>query len=154
MGAPTKETSKAVFPKTLEDNGGALGNGALLGFLEWTEKRYWKFHSELLNDGKIIRGRGQGGSVLLNKLSQQSAVVGKYPAADKVEDQKKLESSLYEPASKVISERWVQERGFDDHVVAVTATKGFAGSGIWTRPDIAAVATKSYPFCLIAHSKL
>lgn len=39
------------------------GNGALRKALGWAESRYWKVHASLLEDERIVKGRGRGGSV-------------------------------------------------------------------------------------------
>ena len=41
----------------------AVGNIALRTELGWTDARYWRVHETLLENGRILRGRGRGGSV-------------------------------------------------------------------------------------------
>ena len=41
----------------------SIGNARLRESLGWNESRYWKVHAELFEKGKIVKGRGRGGSV-------------------------------------------------------------------------------------------
>jgi type I restriction enzyme M protein len=52
-----------LFVKTLTQLDGSAGNGALRGALGWAETRYWRAHAFLLEQGRIVKGRGRGGSV-------------------------------------------------------------------------------------------
>lgn len=40
-----------------------MGNTALQRQLDWDSDRYWAVHEDLKESGKIIQGRGRGGSV-------------------------------------------------------------------------------------------
>jgi type I restriction enzyme M protein len=40
-----------------------VGNITLRSQLGWREERYWKVHQSLCENGRIVRGRGKGGSV-------------------------------------------------------------------------------------------
>ncbi len=52
-----------VFMATLRKLRERVGNGFLRQSLGWREERYWRVHEVLLEKGKIVRGRGRGGSV-------------------------------------------------------------------------------------------
>lgn len=41
----------------------SIGNSALRKSLGWNEGRYWKVHAQLIENEKIVKGRGRGGSV-------------------------------------------------------------------------------------------
>ena len=41
----------------------SIGNSRLRETLGWNESRYWKVHADLFEKGKIVKGRGRGGSV-------------------------------------------------------------------------------------------
>jgi hypothetical protein len=62
-------------------------------------------------------------------------------------EQERREADLYEPAKGQIESGWVRERSFDEAVVEVTGIQGrrYTG-GLWTRPDIAVVAIRSFPY--------
>lgn len=47
----------------------SVGNIALRAELGWSEPRYWRIHSQLVENGRIIRGRGRGGTVRRFKRS-------------------------------------------------------------------------------------
>jgi type I restriction enzyme M protein len=61
MSRPTINDDRKKFLSALGRT--TVGNGALRKELGWNETRYWKVHSSLLEDARIIRGRGRGGSV-------------------------------------------------------------------------------------------
>lgn len=42
----------------------SIGNLSLKTELGWSETRYWRVHGALVEKGRILRGRGRGGSVL------------------------------------------------------------------------------------------
>lgn len=52
-----------IFVSTLRKLRERVGNGFLRAHLGWREERYWRVHGVLLERGKIVRGRGRGGSV-------------------------------------------------------------------------------------------
>jgi type I restriction enzyme M protein len=65
MARPTVNEDAKQFVRALKQVGHSAGNGALRGILGWAETRYWRAHSSLLEAGKIMKGRGRGGSVHL-----------------------------------------------------------------------------------------
>ncbi len=65
MARPSLDQDAKTFVATLRELGSAAGNGALRTALGWSESRYWKVHSSLIEAAKIIKGRGRGGSVSL-----------------------------------------------------------------------------------------
>jgi hypothetical protein len=64
MARPNQNQDTKAFLSTLR-KARSSGNGALRRELGWSESRYWKAHSALMEEGKIQKGRGRGGSVSL-----------------------------------------------------------------------------------------
>jgi hypothetical protein len=63
MARPSiNEDAKALLT-ALRKLKSTVGNGFLRTHLNWRDDRYWKAHSFLLEKGRIVRGRGRGGSV-------------------------------------------------------------------------------------------
>jgi hypothetical protein len=61
MARPDIKEDKKKFLQALGKN--TYGNGALRKALGWAESRYWKVHASLIEDERITKGRGRGGSV-------------------------------------------------------------------------------------------
>ena len=64
MARPNQNQDTKDFLSTLR-KARSSGNGALRRELGWSESRYWKAHTALIETGKIQKGRGRGGSVSL-----------------------------------------------------------------------------------------
>lgn len=47
-----------------------IGNIALRAELGWSDGRYWRVHGTLIENERIVRGRGRGGSVGRQKRSR------------------------------------------------------------------------------------
>lgn len=63
MARPTLEQDQKTFLARVRRAKKSLGNLSLRSELGWSENRYWKVHSALAENGRIVRGRGRGGSV-------------------------------------------------------------------------------------------
>jgi type I restriction enzyme M protein len=64
------ETQAERFIETLKELGGSAGNGSLSSELGWADSTYQRVKAHLIEAGKIVPGRGRGGSVALaNKKS-------------------------------------------------------------------------------------
>ena len=63
MARPTFNEDRKTFLSVVRKQSDFVGNGALRSELGWREDRYWKVHSVLIEEGRIVRGRGRGGSV-------------------------------------------------------------------------------------------
>jgi type I restriction enzyme M protein len=63
MARPTINEDRKTFLSQLRRLKTSVGNLALRTQLGWNEARYWKAHSSLVEDGRIVKGRGRGGSV-------------------------------------------------------------------------------------------
>ncbi|MGG5807719.1 DNA methyltransferase [Falsiroseomonas sp. CW058] len=59
------DQQKAKFLDTLESLGGSAGNASLRDALGWQESTYERVKEALIEEGRIARGRGRGGSVQL-----------------------------------------------------------------------------------------
>lgn len=62
MGRPTIADDMTTFLSALPRDE-AIGNIALRAALGWSDTRYWRIHGSLFEGGRILRGRGRGGSV-------------------------------------------------------------------------------------------
>jgi len=150
MSRPSVEDDKIHFVECLERLGGSAGNVTLRTQLNWEDDRYWRTHSLLLDEGRIVRGRGKGGSVTLVKREQGPPVSPPASAGSpepSTVGQVDREYDLYEPMKIAIGSGWIKERGFDEAVVEVTGLPGRRNTGgTWTRPDLAVLAVKAYPY--------
>lgn len=131
------------FLKKLEDLGGTAGNKSLRSALRWEDDRYWKAHGRALDQGRAVSGRGKGGSVVLTPVTdaaEESQSVQTPQAAGSERD-------LYPSAREVIEKSWAKSQNYDDYVAEVTALRGRAATGgKWTRPDIAVLGTRAFPY--------
>lgn len=68
------ETQAERFIETLKALGGSAGNGSLNNELGWADSTYQRVKAHLIEAGKIVPGRGRGGSVALtnNKLAPKT----------------------------------------------------------------------------------
>ena len=63
MARPTLNDDRKTFLSELRRIRTSVGNVTLRAQLGWNEARYWKVHSSLAEEGRILKGRGRGGSV-------------------------------------------------------------------------------------------
>lgn len=63
MAKPSISDDAKLFVSALRKARMRVGNGFLRAQLGWREERYWRVHEFLLEKGRIVRGRGRGGSV-------------------------------------------------------------------------------------------
>lgn len=130
---------------------GHAGNVTLMRKLNWPEDQYWSVRDSLVDTGKLVTGRGKGGSVSL--VLRNPEVVPESMPVDAVIEQeaqetascKKNELALYDPITKVIETSWVKDLGFEQHIIVNTAAQGRRSTGgTWTRPDIVIVGLKFF----------
>ena len=155
---PEADEDLHLFLKTLKDDfPGRAGNKALRQKLGWDaegegRERYWETHGRAHDKGLVEKGGGKGGSVALvgiNDSSFENAtdMNGDSHTSSSEETTQTKESDLYPDASKVIEKGWMRSQNYDDHFMETTAFKGKAATGgRWSRPDIAVLATKSFPY--------
>lgn len=67
------ETQTQRFIQTLLELGGSAGNGKLSDALGWADSTYQRVKSHLIDQGKIVPGRGRGGSVALVQTATRTA---------------------------------------------------------------------------------
>lgn len=128
--------------KALKGLEGKSGNKTLRKTLNWPNERYWAAHGRGIEQGKIIKGGGQGGSV---KLSDIENPITQAMNADGEDSTR--EADLYPHAHKVIRDSWAQEANYDEHIAEVTAAQGRANTGgKWSRPDVSVLAIKAFPY--------
>jgi hypothetical protein len=65
VARPDMKQDAKTFITALRKLDRSAGNGALRRALDWKEPRYWKVHAALVETGKVLKGRGPGGSVAL-----------------------------------------------------------------------------------------
>ena len=141
---PQMDSVDELLSKLQELNGSA-GNKALREKLDWNEEKYWEVHSRAVDLGKIVRGRGKGGSVSI--AGDGSDEVAELEVESSLVAEQVRERDLYDPARDIIRKSWSKSQGFDEFVVEVTADKGRAKTGgKWTRPDVALLGMRAFPF--------
>ena len=59
------ESQSQRFIEALEALGGSAGNGSLSSALGWADSTYQRIKAHLIDAGRIVPGRGRGGSVAL-----------------------------------------------------------------------------------------
>ncbi len=152
MGRPTLDQDAEIFLSKLKQLGSSCGNYNLKSQLGWTDDRYWRTHSIVVDEGLVIRGKGRGGSVILveeTKNLEEALDPGEITAAvsQQVAATYAKETELYPPSKQVIEEGWSREKSYDDFVVEITAQPGRVQTGgTWTRPDVSLLGTRSYPY--------
>ena len=61
----SSEEQAKRFINTLKELGGSAGNGSLSAELGWADSTYQRIKARLIEEGRIVPGRGRGGSVAL-----------------------------------------------------------------------------------------
>jgi hypothetical protein len=72
MMARTADTE--IFMRNLPEDGTPIGNGHLKAMLGWEEERYERAKAALLEAGDIVKGRGQGGSIMRSRATRPKLV--------------------------------------------------------------------------------
>lgn len=134
------------------DDGSPIGNVTLRQKLPeidrqfWgVEDNYWSVRNELVNRGRLLLGKGKGGSV-----RKPHGVESQGPAPGQgLSDEEGVlrEQDLYEPMFSVVENRWFRDRRFNDSVAELTANQGSRPTGgRWSRPDIIAAGIRVLPY--------
>ena len=63
MARPTFEADCKTFVSNLRKLRARVGNGYFRDALGWTESRYTRVKEALVEEGRVLRGRGRGGSI-------------------------------------------------------------------------------------------
>ncbi len=134
------ENAEKLF-SLIPADGGFIGNTSLQRSSQLGED-YWNVRRELLDTGRIILGKGRGGSVAkrpLESVSEVEAEIVAEQGAGLVAD----ESDLYIPLKQWLEKNWgreVQEAGdFFSAKITATARGRQRASGQWSRPDLTVV---------------
>lgn len=164
MPRRTDEQVMAEFLETLTERGGSAGNYSMMNDLNLSEDEYWRIRNKLLDAGSITLGGGRGGSVILvaQHIEEDESEVPDAPSPTTVgtEDSNTTtndgvvaaetypdEASLYQACYGVLESQWGSLHRLFGFKAQVTARQGSRRTGgIWTRPDIAAVSVRSFPY--------
>lgn len=139
----TPELENALLEKVSEFNGHA-GNVRLRTSLGWNDDQYWIIRDRLVDSGRLMLGRGKGGSVTLvqpvgNEGADSAAAV---PTAEAIVS----ETDLYQDIAQVLGKEWARDMRFRNSIVEVTALQGRRDTGgKWTRPDIVVAGLRVFP---------
>jgi hypothetical protein len=166
---PERVTANRVaeFVAHLQELGGSSGNVRLREALGWDNEFYWKVQGKLVEDGRIVPGRGKGGSVRFTATESGQTVsadanTGRAHGSDngKAGKHEELSESLanlrrrntaerafYQPIKETLEATWVQRYGFDEFRVEETHSQGSKQTGgTFTRPDLTVAGIRRYVF--------
>lgn len=143
-----KQLTSILFDLVPED-GTPIGNVSLLERFRKVAKRklsvyiseegYWEIRNELIARGLLEKGRGRGGSVY--RVSRVE------PRKERGHPKRIAEADLYSMVSQFVERTWVKDNGISTFVLEKTAAQGKRNTGgKWTRPDLALVSVKSFPY--------
>ena len=141
-------------------DGSRIGNKNLISLLKAKLKKshpqiklsdgdseYWDARNQLIDEGLLVKGRGQGGSVY---LPTEMTDIGKKTKTKKGKEAKTefpTEYSLYEPFQKSLENWWAKENRIHDPIVHPTHSQGKkATGGKYTRPEFTMVSYQTYLF--------
>ncbi len=135
------EQNRALLLNELQADGSPIGNLTLIKRLKGKldKEEYWGVRDSLVDDGRVGKGKGKGGSVYRKDLVA-------IPKATKDKRYRK-ERDLYEPFRMALAEFWSKDQGIKQFVVADTSSQGSKQTGgMWTRPDATLVAVRSFEY--------
>lgn len=135
------ELAKRIL-EVLPKDGSMVGNTSLRNRIGLDAPGFFQAKRELQQRGKVITGKGRGGSLGLVEIS---GVLSKPTGVKGV----KNESDLYEPIKKHFDENWAPNYTSPDYYcAAITGSpKGRKRkSGLWSRPDVAILTVSGYQF--------
>jgi hypothetical protein len=152
------EYKQRLYDLTPAD-GKTIGNAAARESLkeafpteDLTPEDYWDLRNSLITEGRLEKGRGQGGTVrrVLTVAEPVPAPVGGEAAAQPAVAAAPgtlAEASLYEPFQKVIQTGYVPDNDFQPWVCEITAFQGRRNTGgLWTRPDVTLIAIQTFVY--------
>jgi len=123
-------------------DGTPKGNIRLLQESGLPEDEYWSLRNKLIEQGKVGKGRGMGGSVyrLIAEESTEKQI-------KKRGRRKSVESDLYGDFEKWLGDFWAKDVNLTWFRIEKTAHQGRKPTGgKWTRPDFAIVAVNTYRY--------
>lgn len=145
---PERITAKRIveFVAGLEELGGSAGNGRLRDKLGWDEEFYWRVQGKLVEENKIVPGRGKGGSVRVSAVEPEPEQEDG-GEIEQVVRRRIVERPLYEPIKNTMESKWLNRFGFHEFLVESTHSQGSKRTGgTFTRPDITVVGVRRYEF--------
>lgn len=131
----SRKKDAEVLLALVPEDGTPIGNTTLMYELDWDAEKYWRVRDALLDEGRLERGRGRGGSVWKVQAIGNAARLAQ------------SEESLYVPLLEVLKTDWAREMRIEpEHIhFEVTARQGKKSTGgTWTRPDITAVSVRTF----------
>jgi hypothetical protein len=123
-------------------DGAPKGNIRLLQESGLSEDEYWLLRNKLIEQGKIGKGRGKGGSVyrLVAEESSEKQI-------KKRGKRKSVENDLYAGFETWLNDFWAKDVNLSWFRIEKTAHQGRKQTGgKWTRPDFAIVAVNTYRY--------
>lgn len=151
------EYKQRLYELTPAD-GKSMGNAALRELLkaafpddEFTQDDYFDLRNSLRADGKLERGRGQGGSVhrvlSANPVPAGVGAAAVAEVAEPAEPPPPAEADLYEPFRHAIESGYVPDNDLKPWICEITAFQGRRNTGgRWTRPDVVLVAIQTFAY--------
>lgn len=135
---------------SLPQDGSFRTNKDVRDLLGLTPERYWQVRDALEKEGKIVKGRGQGGTIAL-KISEPPKTgapdaITINEAVQQATVEIKEEAALYDRFAASIEKR-ARDEGSDQTVVEITAKQGRRQTGgEWSRPDICQVSVRKLEY--------
>jgi DNA repair protein RadD len=104
MSSSRKAEFLSKLRATLEKrNVKSVGNSALIEALGWTKDEFFEVKSELLREGRVVRGRGRGGSIGLGSASTQVPISDAQAQLDLFSAQNSLDFEPGETVSDLVA---------------------------------------------------
>lgn len=135
----------------LPQDGSTLSNPELRRQLGWEEEtnsnRYYSARDELEDAGKIVRGRGRGGTVRRVTETARQLAADPLEGTPVQEEERSRELDLYAPMREVIAGEWAKVQRRDPICVEITGPQGGRRTGgVWSRPDIVSVEVRTFEY--------
>jgi hypothetical protein len=142
--AEIKDGQLDDFIRELTKLGGRSGNSNLRKRLNWGEDTYWTAQGQLVEKGKILIGRGRGGSVRLVQVEIEVELAQPLKS-EKKDTSRRSERDLYTEQFLKSVENWIKRFGLDRVLVEGTHSRGSKRTGgTFSRPDVTVVGQKQY----------
>jgi len=123
-------------------DGTRKGNIRLLQESGLSDDEYWLLRNKLIEQGKVQKGRGKGGSVYRLAVEESAEKVQR-----KRGRRKNVENDLYGDFETWLNEFWAKDVNLTWFRIEKTAHQGSRQTGgKWTRPDFAIVAVNTYRY--------